>query len=448
MKTNRFMAALAAVLPCCAAMAQTPVVDGTRDASYIQIGVQNNQTGFGDSNLGTADYANGSELDNISYYRDSNFLYIFIGGNLESNFNKLELFFDTGVGGDNRLLGGYTDVDFNALARLSDDGSSNGLTFDGNFNARYWYGLTCGNGPPLEIYANFDEVKAASAGGTGYYLGTTTNGVGALTGGNNPNGVEATVNNSNIAGVTGGDLLDGGSGASVTTGMEFKIPLVEIGNPTGAIKVCAIINGSGHDYVSNQVLGGLGGSVNLADPRFVNFSTIAGDQFVEIPAPSATLLPTSLSASGQLGTITAGDVNSLAADDANFLKLCKGFVPSLSSPKIRISANFTSPFSTVSSVTLDARARMSTVGVFQIRGFVADMTNVATPVYGAPNQVIPNGTGINTTYANYAGNSTNVAVNVGTGGAMQARLEIQQTGFSAVTVPCTEFEKLNLVVNP
>jgi hypothetical protein len=61
--------AIAATLS--AAVFAQPTIDGTRDALYgSPIVVQNTQTGFGDSNLGQVDYANGSELDAAYAYVD------------------------------------------------------------------------------------------------------------------------------------------------------------------------------------------------------------------------------------------------------------------------------------------------------------------------------------------------------------------------------------------
>jgi hypothetical protein len=73
------------------------------------------------------------------------------------------------------------------------------------------------------------------------------------------------------------------SGAGVSTGVELAIPLSAIGNPSGCFNVCAFINGSGHDYVSNQVLAGAPvGTGNLADPHNVDFSQIAGNQYFSV----------------------------------------------------------------------------------------------------------------------------------------------------------------------
>ncbi len=95
----------------------------------------------------------------------------------------------------------------------------------------------------------------------------------------------------NIGGGSCDDNAIGNPGA-VTTGIELKIPLVSIGNPAGPIKVTAFFNGSGHQFVSNQVMGGLNaGTDNLGEPRTLNFAAVAGTQFVTIPL-AGTAAPT------------------------------------------------------------------------------------------------------------------------------------------------------------
>lgn len=262
-------------------------VDGTADATYgAPLAVQNTQTGFGDSNLGQVDVANGSELDEAFGVITSSTLYLLLAGNLESNFNSLNLFFDTGAGGQNRLVGNNPTIAFNALNRMGDDGSGNGLTFDVGFNATY-YALFQGGGTPYKFYANYAQLQP---GGTnGYFVGSTgAGGNGVLSGGTNPFGLLATVNNSNTNGVTGGTGAD--SGLGVTAGIELAIPLAALGNPTGPIKVCAFISNSDGSYLSNQTLGGIGGGPNfgsLMDVRSVNFNTVPGNQyFTVVPEPS------------------------------------------------------------------------------------------------------------------------------------------------------------------
>ncbi len=174
-----------------------PIIDGILDSSYVQLALQTDQTGFGDNNDPTFNAANGSELDGLYAVQSGGMLYVFVAGNLESNFNKLEVFFDTEAGGQNQLRGDNPDVDFNGLNRMGDDGSGNGMIFDAGFTADYY--LTCTNGgDPVTIYANFASLN----GGYGDYIGSTLPGSdGTLSGGNNLYGIFLTMDNSNTAGV-------------------------------------------------------------------------------------------------------------------------------------------------------------------------------------------------------------------------------------------------------
>ncbi|MCW5940752.1 MAG: PEP-CTERM sorting domain-containing protein [Fimbriimonadaceae bacterium] len=258
------------------------VIDGTKDAAYGPGLVwQTTPTGFGDSNLGQTGAANGSELDTVYAMRTPTTLYLLFAGNLESNFNKLEIFLDTRLGGQNRLRGDNPNVDFNGLNRMGDDGSGNGMTFDAGFASDYWIGVT-GGGAPYQLFANFAETNT-SGGGIGRYLGQgadVTNGL--LTGGDNPDGIFVTINNSNVAGVTG-TTIDGA--ADVLTGVEIAVPLAVLDAAGDSpMFVTAMINGGGHDFVSNQVLNTLPfGASNLGEPRGIDFSTIPGGQYFQVP---------------------------------------------------------------------------------------------------------------------------------------------------------------------
>src|SRR5690606_3226275 len=81
-----------------AAMAQ-PVLDGVRDAVYgSPRAVQTVETGFGDANPN-----GGSELDAAYARIQGGTLYLMLTGNLENNFNKLNIFIDSQAGGQNVL---------------------------------------------------------------------------------------------------------------------------------------------------------------------------------------------------------------------------------------------------------------------------------------------------------------------------------------------------------
>src|SRR5688572_6747060 len=136
MKT-RFAVVLAVLIYSSAAFAAINV-DGTRDGDYgAALAVQTVETGFGD---------NFSEW-NAAYGRiEGGRLYLMFTGNLEANFNKLEIFIDSKAGGqsvfdssgnDNaqRMDGLVFDVgftaDYHVIARRGDDGGN--LKFDLDF---------------------------------------------------------------------------------------------------------------------------------------------------------------------------------------------------------------------------------------------------------------------------------------------------------------------------
>ena len=302
MKTTRLLAAFVAALGTSAFADIT--IDGTLDAAYGEaLAVQDTQTQFGDSSLGFIDDANGSELDNGYGLIEGDYLYLFLGGNLESNFNKLEVFLDYVSGGQNKLRGDNPDVDFNGLNRLGDDGTGNGLTFDRGFEADFYFTMTCGGGP-FSTYANTSQVLTGG-GGFGEYIGSGGAGASYL---NGSNGTLVGIDNSNTAGVSGGTKISSGFG--VTTGIEIALPLALLGYAGGDVKVCAMVNGGGHDFVSNQILGSIGGGGNLGEPRLVKLNKVPGDQFFVVPA--------------SVGSSCIGDLNGDQVVDATDLALILG----------------------------------------------------------------------------------------------------------------------------
>jgi hypothetical protein len=108
--------------------------------------------------------------------------------------------------------------------------------------------------------------------------------------------LQMAINNSNTAGVNGDapyTTPTAGDPSAVQTGVEFSIPLSEIGYTGGTIKLFAFVNGGGHDYASNQFsgtgildanLGGNGFGGFTGDLSGVLMTDFAGDQFVTIPA--------------------------------------------------------------------------------------------------------------------------------------------------------------------
>jgi hypothetical protein len=114
---------------------------------------------------------------------------------------------------------------------------------------------------------------------------------------NNTIGLKMAIDNSNNQGVDGfnpafPDTI--GNPSAVTTGVEFSIPLSEIGNPSGPIKLTVFVNGGDYDHASNQFSGvgtlqpneGSDGNSGHTDNQLmVDLNLINGDQFVTVAAP-------------------------------------------------------------------------------------------------------------------------------------------------------------------
>lgn len=286
LKTNRLvaLAALSTVAGMASLGSAQVTIDGTRDAGYgTPLAVQTVQTQFGD---------NQSELDAMYSNITNGKLNLFFAGNLESNYNKLVIFFDTKAGGQNTILQSSPIQDAYA-----------GMKFDTGFSADYSLIINRGSNAPdnndNSLYADFSELPTAG-GGFGGYAGridvpaegpaTSQVGAGFLTGGQaGMPSIEVGYNDSNTGGVAGGiDAADQAAAAAVTTGTEFSLDLSALGI-TGDFKVLAFVNGSGHDFASNQFLPGLPapqgnlGNNGAGGLSNVDLTAFAGDQFVSIP---------------------------------------------------------------------------------------------------------------------------------------------------------------------
>ena len=317
----------------------------------VQISIDNsNIGGVGPSGFAPAipdaDVAVGSEVNAVYTYVDTtaNTLNVLVAGNLQSNGNRMILFFDGNpTDGQNTLRNDNVDIAFRLLDRLgANDGTDPddvgpegpGLTFDAGFTADYFVaidnsGLTAGtntffanaavlrlNGPNIVQGFNTDfgafdgGLKSAAGnnpllfdgdnppgGGTALEPGTAddiftnyaprdaaaaflANG---LLGFETPGLLQISLDNSNIGGVEatpGGATSDA---CNVTTGIEITIDLDELGwDGSSDIKIAGgIANGDG-SFWSNQVLGGLSAEAELGEPRAINFDLLPGSQFVTV----------------------------------------------------------------------------------------------------------------------------------------------------------------------
>lgn len=281
LKTKSLIALATASLTTVAAHA-APTLDGSKDAAYgSALAVQTVNTGFGNASNG-ANNANGSELDAAYAVIEGNTLYVLFTGNLETNFNKLNVYLQTKSGGVNVVQSGFN----NPFANLA------GLTLDAGFNANYIYSVTSGNAPN-NVYVDAADLNASQS---GYAGETTIGGPTTLTGGSFLTDLGIAINNTNTAGVGGtpGDPVDSGAAAAVTTGIELALNLTALGYTSGDITIAAMINNGDNNYLSNQILGGLpattgnlGGNGSggfTGTVSGVNFNNFAGNQFFVVPA--------------------------------------------------------------------------------------------------------------------------------------------------------------------
>ncbi len=289
---KKYVIGIAIVGALFASTAQGQVLDGSisGDNYGSAVSVQTVETGFGD---------NFSELNAAYGFVSGGNLYLTLTGNLESNFNKLNIFIDSVAGGENVISNDVGNGGFNPT---NDGWASNyaGLTFDAGFAADYLI-ITRNGGTQFDF--DFNSVGNTSVVDTaGNIFGGSTQGANSNVG---ANGFGVGFNNSNAAGIVGGTgAADQTAAQLVQTGLELIIPLSAIGNPSNGdtILISAQINGSNHDFLSNQILGGLAPPQgNLGGDGFgnftgdlsgINFNNFAGNQFfaiqvTAIPEPSA-----------------------------------------------------------------------------------------------------------------------------------------------------------------
>jgi len=276
-------AVLAAILVSSPAAWAVISIDGTRDVEYgAALAVQTVETGFGD---------NFSEWNAAYAQIQSGKLYVMLTGNLENNFNKLEIFIDSKAGGQSV---------FNSAGN---DGTAamNGLVFDTGFTADYHLIVRRGfDGTDNKFDVDFADLGTTSFSSYFNIFGGAQAGVGSTGTGVNAQTIGVAYDDSNTAGVLGGSgAADQSAALAVMTGLEFSIDLSDLG-AGGDIRVMVGQNNQDHNYWSNQFLDGLpapqgnlggdeaGGFNGLGAIDMTHFG---GDQFFTVvPEPSTIAL--------------------------------------------------------------------------------------------------------------------------------------------------------------
>jgi hypothetical protein len=265
-------------------------VDGTLDPDYgPAASTQTMQSSLGDFPV---DFFTGSELDGAYGFVEDDTLHLVLTGSFNRYFTEplvlptqLQLYIDVQPGGQGALSASNPVVGANV--RLLD---MTGMRFDVGFEPDYWLTGERESAGPTPFAAYYAELPTGG-GGSGYYLGSSAmGGPGTLSGpgANNPFGILASIDISNTGGVTAG--CGPGSGAGVTTGIEWAVPLAALGNPTGPIRICALLAKlDGGGAVSNQILGPVPpGTCALGLASGVDLSSVPGPQYFEIGATTPT----------------------------------------------------------------------------------------------------------------------------------------------------------------
>jgi hypothetical protein len=283
--------ALVLLFAAAALLAQRPslaiTLDGHLDPEYgPPRSTQTTQTNFQDSQIGQLDLATGSELDQAYGVISNGVLYLFLSGNLGGYYlgselhpaDRLDLFIDSSPGGENPIRNDSPEGFYGQPRSMA------GLTFDTGFAPDHWFECYLYNFDPHRLEVQYAELPT-DGGGTSYYMGEALPGsAGTLSGGTNPYGVLATIDNANTAGVTAGCAA--ASGAGPTAGLEMAIPLAALGSSGDCIRVMAVVYSDVALQVTNQTLGPLPvGTCDLGRwYSTVDFRAYAGDQFFSICA--------------------------------------------------------------------------------------------------------------------------------------------------------------------
>ena len=126
-----------------------PTIDGTASVAdgYTSLSVQNTDTGFGNATSGDpVNGGGGSEIDQVFGKIENGRLYMVFAGNLETNFNKLDVWIDSVAGGQHTINGSTLPDGVDSYCCGTSDAlkNSSNLTFDAGVSPDYFMSFTSG----------------------------------------------------------------------------------------------------------------------------------------------------------------------------------------------------------------------------------------------------------------------------------------------------------------
>ncbi len=239
-------------------------VDGTKEAAYGEpVSLQTVTSSWGTNNT----------LASLSVKQEGNKLYVFVAGRADGN--SLQLFIDSKTGGANKLVNGLVNGggDEWRIHNFALNGSSSeGMTFEADFNADYAINIQSGGWSSL-FPLNPSSPQPRSFIGNIFDAGGANGGVVNLAKQNTGIGVANVATHAN--------------------GWEFELNITSLGVGTGEtepIKFLAFIITDGVNGSPNQVLGPLPDSTDLGGWgtfQTKNFETISGVQAVTVTVNNA-----------------------------------------------------------------------------------------------------------------------------------------------------------------
>ena len=156
-------------------------------------------------------------------------------------------------------------------------------------------------------------------------------------------------------------------------------------------------------------------------------------------ATTETLAPTSQAVN--IGKVDSGNLSKLAVQDGSSETVCKAFVPTIASPIVRLTLDYTTTKSDPTRLEFFTTSRMANAGTYTLKLLLWNQS------WGGFDEVLPSQL-MAEVFQYGIGRPTGPATDyVGLGGAIRGRIEVYKAGFGAVAKPCVDFDLAVLKVS-